>query len=264
MCFRESSDPLSCPVSHTRNKAIADLSESTLYCVDGGASSTTLLLDPCLLTTGIGEADLRVIMTTPFTEEEWAHEVLTFEGAEASQTHIHEFRKNVSFERRNLAAPQSVRKKIAENWGASKSPGLDKLADHKQKSVTIIQKGVESTVPRLVTSILYQDSDSKVYFDAAEARSRYVADLVVYTSGQVEKQVRETDTILKEVTSGLLVSKMDIKAIQTKVGTKPVSDFLAGLSLWDAVQKLVTIGERTGLTKLADKKVSLASGAYLD
>mmetsp|Transcript_18309 Transcript_18309/g.27133 ORF Transcript_18309/g.27133 Transcript_18309/m.27133 type:complete len:84 (-) Transcript_18309:576-827(-) len=78
MCFRESSDPLSCPVSHTRNKAIADLSESTLYCVDGGASSTTLLLDPCLLTTGIGEADLRVIMTIPITEEEWANEVLTF------------------------------------------------------------------------------------------------------------------------------------------------------------------------------------------
>ena len=60
------------------------------------------------------------------------------------------------------------------------------------------------------------------------------------------------------------MSKMDIKATQTKVGTKPVSDFLVGLSLWDAaVQKLVTIGERTGLTKLADKGVSLASGAYL-
>jgi len=78
MCFRESSDAMSCPVSHTRNKAIADLSESTLYRVDGGASSTTLLLDACLLTTGIGESDLRVIMTIPITEEEWANEVLTF------------------------------------------------------------------------------------------------------------------------------------------------------------------------------------------
>jgi len=131
MCFRERSDAVSCPVSHTRNKAITDLPESTLYRVDGGASSTTLLLDPCLLTTGIGAADLQVIMTTPFTEEEWANKVLTFEGAEVSQTHIHEFRKTVSFERHNLAIPQSIRKKIAENRG-KKVPGLDKLADHKQ------------------------------------------------------------------------------------------------------------------------------------
>jgi len=64
MCFRESSDPLSCTVSHTKNKAIADLSEATLVRVDGGASSTTLLLEPCLTTTGIGEADLQVMMTT--------------------------------------------------------------------------------------------------------------------------------------------------------------------------------------------------------
>jgi len=123
---------------------------------------------------------------------------------------------------------------------------------------------VESIVPRLVKSVLYQDADSRVYIDAAESRSRHVADLAIYTSGRVEKQVLETDTILKEVTSSLLVSKMDIKATQTKVGTKPASDFLAALSLWDAVHKLVAIGERTGLTKLADKGVSLASGAYLD
>jgi len=110
MYSRESSDAVSCLVSHTRNKAIADLPESTLYRVDGGASSTTLLLDPCLLTTGIGAADLQVIMTTSFTEEEWANEVLTFEGAEVSQTHIHEFRNTVYFEHRNLAVPQSVRK----------------------------------------------------------------------------------------------------------------------------------------------------------
>jgi len=264
MCFRESSDAVSCPVSHTRNKAIADLPESTLYYVDGGASSTTLLLDPCLLTTGIGAADIQVIMTTPFTEEEWANEVLTFEGAEASQTRIHEFRKTISFEHRNLAVPQSVRKKIAENRG-KKVQGLDKLADHKQRAVATSQKGVESIVPRLGKSVLYQDSDSRVYIDAAESRSRHVADLAIYTSGRVEKQVLETDTILKEVTSSLLVAKMDIKATQTKVGTKPTSNFLAGLSLWDAVHKLVAIGDRTGLTsKLADKGVSLASGAYLD
>ena len=90
----------------------------------------------------------------PFTEEEWANEVLMFEGAEASQTHIHEFRKTVSFECRNLAVPQSVRKKIVENRGV-KSPGLDKLADHKQRAVSASQKGVESIVPNLAKSFLY-------------------------------------------------------------------------------------------------------------
>jgi len=49
MYFRESSDPLSCPVSQTRNKAITDLSVSTLFRVDGGTSSATLLLELCLL-----------------------------------------------------------------------------------------------------------------------------------------------------------------------------------------------------------------------
>jgi len=153
---------------------------------------------------------------------------------------------------------------MAENQG-KKVPSLDKLADHKQRAVATSQKGVESIVPRLGESVLYQDADSRVYIDAAELRSRHVADLAIYTSGRVKKQVLETDTILKEITSSLLVAKMDtIKATQTKVGTKPASDFLAGLSLWDAVHKLVAIGDRTGLTKLADKGASLASGAYLD
>ena len=116
----------------------------------------------------------------------------------------------------------------------------------------------------MTSSILYQDDDSRVYLEAAELRSRYVAELAVYTSDRVKKQVKETDVVVKEVASGLLVSKMDLKAIQTKVRTKPTSDFLSGLSLWEAVQKLVTIGERTGLTKLGDKGVSLASGAYLN
>jgi len=102
---------------HTWNKAIADLSEAALFYVDGGAFSTMLLLEPCLPTTSIGEADLQVTMTTLFTEDEWANEeqVLTFEGDEAAQAHIYEFRKTASFERRNLAVPYSVRKKIAEN-----------------------------------------------------------------------------------------------------------------------------------------------------
>jgi len=74
---------------------------------------------------------------------------------------------------------------------------------------------------------------------------------------------QRTDAVFKEAL-GVLVSKMDIKAIQTKVGTNSTSEFLSGLSLRDAVQKLMTIGEKTGITKLADKGVSLASGAYLD
>ena len=81
----------------------------------------------------------------------------------------------------------------------------------------------------MAVSILYQDSDSRVYLEASEVRSRYVAELTVYTSNRVEKKVKET--IFKEVASGLLVSKMDIKAIQTKVGTKTASGFLLGLSL---------------------------------
>jgi len=145
MCFRESSDPWSCPVSHTRNKAIPDLSVSTPFRVDGIASSTTLLLDPCPPTTGIGEADLQVMLTTPFSEDEWANEVLTFEGAEAAKTHIPELRKTVSFECRNLlAVPHSVRKKKAENRGIQ-SPGLDKLASHKKNKIVQSQNRVKAS-----------------------------------------------------------------------------------------------------------------------
>lgn len=35
-----------------------------------------LLLDPCLITTGIGEQDLQHILHTTFSEDEWANEVL--------------------------------------------------------------------------------------------------------------------------------------------------------------------------------------------
>jgi len=104
------------PGKSYKEQAIADLSEATLFRLDRGASSTTLLLEPRLTTAGIVEVDrLQDMLTTLFTEDEWSNEqVLMFEGAEAAQTHIHEFRKTVSFEHRNLAvAYYSVRKRIA-------------------------------------------------------------------------------------------------------------------------------------------------------
>jgi len=150
------------------------------------------------------------MLTTPFTEGEWANEVPTFEGAEAAQTHIHEFCKTVSFECRNLAVPHSVRKKIAENRGI-KSPGLDKLASHKQNAVIQSQRKVEASGENLTSSsILYQDDDSRLYLKATEVRSRYVAELAVHTSDRVENEVKEIDAVVKEVASGLLVSKMDL------------------------------------------------------
>jgi len=62
----------------------------------------------------------------------------------------------------------------------------------------------------------------------------------MYTSDLVERKFTEIKASSNEVASSLLLSKMDIKAVQGKVGSKPASDFLSGLSLWDAVQKLVS------------------------
>ena len=65
MCFREFMDVVSCLVSHTKHKVTLELAhQSTLFCVDGGASSTTLLLETCLITTGIGETDLQNMLHT--------------------------------------------------------------------------------------------------------------------------------------------------------------------------------------------------------
>jgi len=69
-------------------KISLELSQPTLFRVDGGAASTTLLLEPCLFTTGIGAEDLQNMLLTTFSEDDWAEEVLTFEGAEAAQTQI--------------------------------------------------------------------------------------------------------------------------------------------------------------------------------
>ena len=143
MCFRQDTDAVSCPVSHSKQKCLLELSHPTLFRVDGGATSTTLLLDPCLSTIGIGASDLQNMLFTTFSEDEWAEEVLTFEGAEAAQTQIKEFRKTVSFERRNLAVPHSVKKKIAKNRNMQ-SPGLDLLAKAKCDVVRSSQARVTS------------------------------------------------------------------------------------------------------------------------
>ena len=97
MCFRQATDAVSCPVSHTKHKCSLELPYPTLFRVDGGATSTTLLLEPCLSTAGIGDSDIQNMLFTTFSEDEWANEVLTFEGAEAAQIHVKEFRKTVSF-----------------------------------------------------------------------------------------------------------------------------------------------------------------------
>ena len=110
MCFRQETDAVSCLVSHSKQKCSLEHPYPTLFHVDGGAASTTLLLEPSLSTIGISESDIQHMLFTTFSEDEWANEVLTYEGAEAAQTQIKEFCK-----RRNLAVPHSVRKKIAEN-----------------------------------------------------------------------------------------------------------------------------------------------------
>ena len=241
-----------------------ELSHPTLFRVDGGATSTTLLLDPCLSTIGIGASDIQNMLFTTFSEDEWAEEVLTFEGAEAAQTQIKEFRKTVSFERRNLAVPHSVKKKIAENRNIQ-SPGLDLLAKAKCDVVRSSQARVASVAATaLPASVLYSDPDSKSFIDAAEVRARYVTELSLYTSDRVEKKFAQMEAATDEVASSLLVSKLDLKAVAAKVGAKPSTGFLSGLTLWQSVEKLVNIGESTGIMQLEAKGISLATGTYID
>lgn len=264
MCFRQDTDAVSCPVSHSKQKCLLELSHPTLFRVDGGATSTTLLLDPCLSTIGIGESDIQNMLFTTFSEDEWAEEVLTFEGAEAAQTQIKEFRKTVAFERRNLAVPHSVKKKIAKNRN-NQSPGLDLLAKAKCDVVRSSQARVTSVAATVLPdSVLYSDPDSKSFIDAAEVRARYVTELSLYTSDRVEKKFAQMEAATDEVASSLLVSKLDLKAVAAKVGSKPSTGFLSGLTLWQSVEKLVNIGESTGIMQLEAKGISLATGTYID
>ena len=264
MCFRQDTDAGSCPVSHSKQKCLLELSHPTLFRVDGGATSTTLLLDPCLSTIGIGASDIQNMLFTTFSEDEWAEEVLTFEGAEAAQTQIKEFRKTVSFERRNLAVPHSVKKKIAKNRNMQ-SPGLDLLAKAKCDVVRSSQARVTNVAATaLPNAVLYSDPDSKAFIDAAEVRTKYVTELSLYTSDRVEKKCAQMEAATDEVVSSLLVSKLDLKAVAAKVGSKPSTGFLSGLTLWQSVEKLVNIGESTGIMQLEAKGISLATGTYID
>ena len=159
-----------------------------------------------------------------FSEDEWAEEVLTFEGAEAAQTQINEFRKTISFERRNLAVPHSARKKLNENRNI-KSPGLDLLASAKHKVVRTSQIRLESFASALQDSVIYADTDMRLYFDAAESRAKHVTELSLYTSEHAEKKFTKIEAASNEVASSPLVSKMDLKAVAAKVGSKPLLVF---------------------------------------
>ena len=264
MCFRQESDVGSCPVSHSKHKCSLELPYPTLFRVDGGAASTTLLLNPTLATTGISENDIQHILLTNFSEDEWANEVLTFEGAEAAQTQVKEFRKTVSFERRNLAVPHSVRKKIAENRN-TQSTDMEYLAKAKCESVRASQARVEEAMATaLQDSVLYSDPDSKTFIDEAETRAKYVTELVLFSTERVEEKLTQMESATDEVVSSLLVSKMDLKAVAAKIGKKPSSGFLSGLTLWQSVERLVNIGEKTGIMELEAHGISLATGKYID
>jgi len=264
MCFRQETDAGSCLVSHSKQKCSIELPYPTLFHVDGGAASTTLLLEPSLATTGISESDIQHILFTNFSEDEWSNEVLTYEGAEAAQTKIKDFRKTVSFERRNLAVPHSVRKKIAENRNLQ-SPNLEYLVKAKCEVVRASQARVEGVgATALQASILYSDPDSKAFIDEAETRAKYVTEIVLFSTERVEEKLAQMESATDEVASSLLVSKMDLKAVAAKVGTKPSTGFLSGLTLWQSVEKLVNIGEKTGIMQLEANGISLATGTYID
>lgn len=105
--------------------------------------------------------------------------------------------------------------------------------------------------------MIYSNEDTRLYSEAAELRAKQVAELALYTSPCVEKKFTEIESSSDEVALRLLVTEMDLKAIQAKVGSKPESDFLSRLSLWEAAKKLVNIGGKTGMTQLAAKVVLL-------
>ena len=145
-----------------------------------------------------------------------------------------------------------------------KSPGLDLLASAKRKVVRTSQIRLESVAPALQDSVIYADTDMRLYFDASESRAKHVTELSLYTSERAEKKFTEIEAASDEVASSLLVSKMDVKAVAAKIGKKPSSGFLSGLTLWQSVEKLVNIGEKTGIMQLEAHGISLATGNYVD
>ena len=170
----------------------------------------------------------------------------------------------MSFERRNLAVPHSVRKKIAKNRN-TQSTDLEYLAKAKCESVRASQARVEDVMATVLqASVLYSDPDSKTFIDEAETRAKYVTELVLFSTERVEEKLAQMESATDEVVSSLLVSKMDVKAVAAKIGKKPSSGFLSGLILWQSVEKLVNIGEKTGIMQLEAHGISLATGNYVD
>jgi len=63
-----------------------------------------------------------------------------------------------------------------------KSPGLDLLATAKRKVVRTSQTRLESFASALQDSVIYADTDMRLYFDAAESKAKNVTELSLYTS----------------------------------------------------------------------------------
>ena len=88
--------------------------------------------------------------------------------------------------------------------------------------------------------------------------------LLQATIARMESGFRANEEDIQELSSSTSILKLDLRSIKGRVGTKTQDlDFLAGSSVWSAIQDLTHLGIDTGLMKLQQQKISVGD-SFLD
>ena len=269
MCFRQSRDLGICPASHARNKADLGLASPTLFRVDAGATSCTLIICPSLEVHDIDDSAIQVMLGGQYAEEAWSEEVRAHEGARTVNKSVEVFKEEVRRELSSIQTPL-LRKKLAQ----SATPGkMDRHEVERLRLETLqyiheeAHKEVTGPISTAVkdTTLYLQDKQFKDHFEAVEHRDDALIKVLTSTRKLISYGLEAVADDIIDVNDVLTVVKHDLQSIKERVGVK-IADpgTLDGLTVWEAIKKLCDFVESTGLVALQESGISLATTSYIE
>ena len=84
------------------------------------------------------------------------------------------------------------------------------------------------------------------------------------TTNVMDAGLKASGADINELSSAMSLLKMEVRAVKSLMGTKNQElDFLAGSSVWEAIQDLTHLGIDTGLLKLQAGGISVSETSFV-
>jgi len=268
MCFRQVNEG-QCPQSHSKNKVDLKLQGPTLFRIDAGlSSSTTLIITPKLRVTESVNAIVQSLMYKQYSEETWMDEVSACEGAETLDKDVEEFKAEFNRELASIQTPLQRKQARLKEFELDEATGVlsdqDRVERLRARHLHF-QSVVQDTATAFLGSQPISDnSAAAAYFEANQRKEEMLSGMLQATTNMMDAGLKASGADINDLSSAMSLLKLEVRAVKSRMGTKTQElDFLAGSSVWEAIQDLTHLGIDTGLLKLQAGGISVSETSFV-